>query len=104
MNCFFGKWLREIEAVEIHDLGPGGHEVVYEFLFRIRACIDFRYGPQNGIGAEDQIGPGSYPLGFVRFAIHSSESIAARGYLLPLDIHAKQINEEVVGQLTWTIC
>ena len=34
----------EIEAIEIHDLVPRRHEIFYEDLFRVVACIDFGYG------------------------------------------------------------
>ena len=36
----------KIKAVEVHDLGPGGHEVLHECLLRIVGCVDLRERPQ----------------------------------------------------------
>ena len=35
----------KVEAVEVHHLVPGGHEVMHELLRRVAARIDFREGP-----------------------------------------------------------
>ena len=36
----------EVETIEVHDLGPRGHEVTREFFARAVACIDFGDGAQ----------------------------------------------------------
>jgi transcriptional regulator with XRE-family HTH domain len=37
---------REVEAVQVHHLGPGGDEVLDELLLRVGAAIDFRQGAE----------------------------------------------------------
>ena len=37
---------RDVEPVEIHDLGPCGHKILYEFCFGVGGSIDFRQGAQ----------------------------------------------------------
>ena len=39
------RWF-EVEAVQIHHLGPGGDEVLDELLLSIGAAVDFRDGPE----------------------------------------------------------
>ena len=36
----------EVEAVEVHDLVPGCHEIADETLFRVIAGIDFSEGAE----------------------------------------------------------
>lgn len=47
--------LLEIEAIKIHDFGPGGDEVFEEFFLRITATINFCQSAQFRIRAEDEI-------------------------------------------------
>jgi len=37
---------RDVEPVEIHDLGPCRHKILYEFCFGVGGSIDFRQGSQ----------------------------------------------------------
>ena len=39
----------EIEAVKVHDLVPGRHEVGHELPLGIRTCVDFSQGAEFGI-------------------------------------------------------
>ena len=36
--------LCEAEAIEVHHFGPSCHEVVDEFVLRVRAAVNFRQG------------------------------------------------------------
>ena len=36
----------DVEPVEIHDLGPCGHKILYEFCFGVGGSIDFGQGSQ----------------------------------------------------------
>src|SRR5262245_8678274 len=45
----------EIEPVEVHDLGPGRHEVAHEFLLGVAAAIDFRERTELRVRSEEQI-------------------------------------------------
>ena len=40
---------REVEAIEVHHLAPGCHEVTRERLLRVGARKDFRDGPELGV-------------------------------------------------------
>ena len=53
--CLRGK----VEAVGVHHLGPGRHEVLRELLLRVGAGIDFREGAQLRVRAEDQVDAGA---------------------------------------------
>ena len=35
----------QIETIQVHDLGPGCHEVMHELLLRVVLGIDFGQGP-----------------------------------------------------------
>ena len=39
----------ELEAVQVHYLVPGCHEVFHELLLRVSAGVDFRKRPQLGV-------------------------------------------------------
>ena len=41
--------MHQVEAVEVHDLVPGCHEVAHEDLRRVAAGIDLRKGPELGV-------------------------------------------------------
>ena len=45
-----GLLLGEVEAVELHDLGPGGDEVLEELLLGVGARVDFREGAELRVG------------------------------------------------------
>ena len=36
----------ELEAVKVHHLGPGCHEVLDKLLLRVRAAVDLGQGPE----------------------------------------------------------
>ena len=40
----------QIEAIQVHHLGPGGHKIMQELLLRVYRSIDFSQGPQYGGG------------------------------------------------------
>ena len=52
----------DVEAVEVHDLGPGCDEVLDELFVRVGAGVDFGDSAQFGVGAEDQVDACSRPL------------------------------------------
>src|SRR5581483_7870870 len=60
-NCSAGLESRrprsggEIEAVEVHHLGPRRREVLHELLLRVGTGIDLGEGAQLRVRAEDQI-------------------------------------------------
>ena len=66
---FFVSGSRQVEAVQVHHLGPRGDEVLEELFLRIAAAIDFRQGAQFGVRAEDQIDPAAGPLDFAGDAV-----------------------------------
>src|SRR5713101_9620866 len=45
----------DVESVEVHHLGPRGHEVSDELRLRIRASVDLGQGPELGVRAEAEI-------------------------------------------------
>src|SRR4051812_47878144 len=59
----------EVEAVQVHHLGPGGDEVFDELLLRVRAGIDFGESAQLRVRPEDQVDAGSGPLGGIGLAV-----------------------------------
>ena len=71
-----GQWLREVEAVEVHHLVPGGDEILDKLLFAVGTAIDFREGAEDGVGAEDEIDARRSPLGRAGLAIDAGEGIA----------------------------
>src|SRR5690242_13317005 len=97
-TSLYGISGRELEAVEIHHLVPGGHEVFYELLLRIRAGINLRQRPQLRMRTEDQVGACARPFEFVRLPVSSFvDSLGVRAWL-PLGTHIEQVHEEVVRQ------
>ena len=59
--------LPELEAIKIHYLVPCGDEVMHELLLCIVASVDFRDGPELGVGTEDEVDTGGGPLEFAGF-------------------------------------
>ena len=45
----------EVEAVEVHHLGPRRHEVAHELLLRVVAGVDLGQGAQLRVRAEDEV-------------------------------------------------
>src|ERR1700756_2325455 len=52
----------EVEAIEVHHLDPGVHEVFYEALLPIRVGVTPSARPYLRLRAEDQIHRGRCPL------------------------------------------
>jgi hypothetical protein len=50
------------EAIEVHHLRPGRHEVANELLLPVRACVDLRKRTELGVRTEDQIDTRGRPL------------------------------------------
>jgi hypothetical protein len=61
--------LAEIEAIGVHDLGPGGDEVVDELLLVVVLGVDLGIGAQDGVGAEHQVDAGRRPLDLAGLAV-----------------------------------
>src|SRR5689334_6567368 len=86
----------EVEAVEVHDLVPGGDEVAHELLLRVVAGVDLGQGAELGVRAEDQVDPARAPPELAGGAVAALEG-PVRG-LPPLGGHVEEVHEEVVGQ------
>ena len=76
-----GLLLGEVEAVEVHDLRPGGDEVVDELRLAVGAGVDFREGTELRVGAEDEVHRGGGPLYLAGLAVRR---MVSRGNRLPL--------------------
>ncbi len=63
----------EVEAVQVHDLGPGGDEGVDELLLRVGCGVDLGEGAELGVGAEDQVDTGGCPLDLTGGAVEAFE-------------------------------
>src|SRR5215510_9905551 len=85
----------EVEAVEVHHLGPRRHEVLHKLLLRVRARVDFAEGAQLGVRTEDQVDARAGPLEPFRLAVAPLVH-AFRAGGLPLCAHVEQVDEEVV--------
>src|SRR4051794_26114805 len=88
--------LAKIEAIEVHHLGPRGHEIFHELLLRVGARINLRECAQLCVRAEDQVGAGARPFGGLGLAIAAFIGVVARR--LPFGVHAEQVDEEVIRQ------
>src|SRR6202035_1646180 len=97
-------WLRlpdarsgEVEAIEVHHLVPGRHEVFRKLLLRVGAGIDFCKRAELRVRTEDQVDAGAGPLARIRLAVAALVHAIGAGRL-PLRAHVEKIDEEVVGQ------
>ena len=62
-TCLYWRCLSgQIEPVCIHDLYPGTHKILYEFLGRIMAGVNFSQGPQLRIRAKDKVDAAGSPF------------------------------------------
>ena len=52
----------QIEAIRVHHLGPGRHEVAHELLLGVVAGVDLGQRPQLRVRAEDEVDAGAGPL------------------------------------------
>ena len=94
---------RKVEAIKVHHLGPGRHEVLDKLLLRIRASVDLGQSPELGVRTEDEIDTSAGPLDFASLAITSFKHVPGFRYRLPLRAHVEQIHEEVVGEHLWPL-
>src|ERR1017187_9964417 len=88
----------EVEAIEVHHLAPGGHEVTHERLLRIAACIHLRQRPQLRVRTEDEIDDGARPPELAGRPIASLQRPFRSSGLLPLRLHVEEIHEEIIGE------
>src|SRR6266545_5508705 len=86
---------RKVEAIEVHYLGPRGDEVLDELRLRIRASVDLRQGPEQGVRTEDEIDARAGPLECARCAIAPLEHVLGVRCRPPLRAHVEQVHEEV---------
>ena len=92
-----------IEAIEVHHLVPRRDEVGEKLLLGIRAGINLSQGTKLGVRTEDKISAGSGPFYIARRAVATFEPLAGIVGRLPGRAHIKQIDKEVVRQLTGPI-
>src|ERR1700680_4302665 len=93
----------EVEAIEVHHLGPRRHEVFHELLLRVLARIDFREGAQLRVRTEDQVDAGAGPLDLARLPVAPLVHAFGASGRLPLRAHVEQVDEEVVRQRPWPL-
>src|SRR2546426_8839624 len=80
-----------VEAIEVHHLGPGRDEVLDELCLRIRASVDLRQCPELGVRPEDEIDAGGDPLELARCAITPFEHVRSARHRFPLRAHVEQV-------------
>src|SRR5579863_3387760 len=59
----------EVEAVEVHHLGPRPGEVLDELLLPVKRAINLGERPQLSVRAEDEIDARAGPLGLARLPV-----------------------------------
>ncbi len=89
---------RTVEAIQVHHLVPGRHEVGDELLRRVRTSIHLGESAELGVRTEDQIDTRGGPLERARLAIAPFEHLGVVRSRLPRRAHVEQVHEEVVGQ------
>jgi len=52
----------QVEAVKVHYLVPGCHEIVQEFFLGIGTSVHFRQGAQLGVRTENEVDTGAGPF------------------------------------------
>src|SRR5258707_10252083 len=87
----------QIEAIEVHHLGPRRHEIPGEFLLRVRAPIDLCEGAELRLRTKGEVDAGAGPLDRIRLAV-AALIRAVRASGLPLRAHVEQVDEEVIRQ------
>src|SRR5262245_8763976 len=87
--------LREVVAIQVHDLAPCRGKVLHERPLRVVTCIDFRDGPELRVRSEDEIDARAGPLERAGRAVAPLEH-AFGCRRLPLRIHGQQVDEEIV--------
>src|SRR5262249_19626802 len=92
----FPKISGEIEAIGVHHLGPGRHEILHERLFRVRTRIDFGEGAKLRVRAEDQVDTRAGPFQLMCLAVAALVKVVTGRH--PFRAHVEQADEEVVRQ------
>jgi len=59
----------KIETVKVHDFVPHRDKIVEELLLRVLTSVNFRQGPELGVGTEDEVHAGAGPLELACLAI-----------------------------------
>src|SRR5512136_2708548 len=88
----------EVEAIKVHHLGPGRHEVLNKLLLRVRASVDLGQSPELGVRTEDEIDTRAGPPDSASLAIAPFKQVLRVRYRLPFRAHIEQVHEEVVGE------
>ncbi len=87
----------KVESVEVHDLVPRGHEVLYELPLSVVAGVDLGDGSELGVRPEDEVDSGARPSELAGGAVPALvDVLGERG--TPFGAHVQQVHEEVVGQ------
>ena len=94
---------RQVEAVEVHHLGPSPDEGVDEGRPRVVGGVGFRQGAQLRVRPEDQIDPRPRPLGLAGLAVLGGEDVIALRRPRHAGAGLQQVDEEVVGQHARTV-
>lgn len=89
----------DVEAVEVHDLGPSSNEILDKLVLGISATVNLRNSTELGVGSEDQVGTGGSPLGRLGGTVGGSPELALAVLLAPLEVGGEEVDEKVVGQL-----
>ena len=66
-----------VEAIGVHHLGPGRHEVFDKLLLGVGAGIDFREGAELRVRPEDQVDAGAGPLDRLGLAVAALVHVVA---------------------------
>ena len=66
-----------VEAVEHHDLVPGGDKVAHELLLCVVGGIDLGDGTELGVRAEEEVDTARRPAGLSRRAVAAFEGLLA---------------------------
>ena len=67
----------KVEAIEIHHLVPGRHEVIDKLLLRVVTGIDFRDGSKLRVRTKHEIDSSASPFDLTRLAVPSFEDVLA---------------------------
>jgi len=80
----------DVEAIEVHHLVPGRHEILDELLLRVLAGVDLGQGAQLGVRAEDEVRARGSPLQLAAGPIAALEHLVGVPHCLPRGAHVKQ--------------
>src|SRR5680860_600528 len=87
----------QVEAIEVHDLVPRGHEVLHELLLRVFTSVYLGDSSKLGVRTEHEVDGGTGPLDLAGVAVAPLVYVLGGGHA-PLRAHLEQVHEEVVGQ------